>query len=551
MSNPQTEIHVCSGVRLDSRQQHSIWFATVYDQLNYFGGKVVKTFPAYSYCRKTWSIKVEDTLENARKWNYLYFTNSPSGKVWFYFINNVEYVNDNTVELFLELDVIQTFLFHWELQECFIERQHTEQDYVGLNEVDEGLSVGELTCIDVKQVTELNELCVLMVSTVDPLTNETVFSKTLNNIFAGAGVFATESADYAQLGQKLNEMSENGKIDSVVTMWMYPKNLVSLMDGTAWGNGKICKPVKSLSPINGRVSLNFSYPYSYKPKNKKLYQYPFMFIQASNNNGAGAIFRFERFRSVSKIPETNLPLPYQLIGAYSPEGVVKLVFNNYDNQDYENALPLMGFPTCAWNADSYKIWLAQNQAQRDVAYGASALTIATGAGVALATLAAIPTGGMSLGALAGVGGGLATAGNGLQQVMSLNAQTKDMSIQPPQARGNFSGSVNIVAEKQSFTFYVRQVTSEHAKIIDDFFTMYGYAQKRLGVPNIHARPKFTFIKTVGCMVGGQIGNGDRLAIQRIFDQGITFWTNGDKVGDYTQDNSVTNEGEVEPWHANE
>ena len=536
MSTPQTTIHICSGVRLDSRQQHSIYFANVYDQLDYFGGKVVKTFPAYSYCRKSWSIKVGDTLENARKWNYLYFTNTTTGKVWFYFINNVEYVNDNTVELFLELDVIQTYMFHWQLQNCYIERQHTPKDYVGMNQVDEGLDVGELTCIDEKHVTELQELCVLILSTFDPMrttaeATTTVLASWHNGIFSGMGVYATKMEQAEALGQKLKLLSDAGKIDGIVSMWMYPKSLVTLAGDYTWDDANVTKEVKSLSALSGSVSLNYSYPYSYKPKNKKLYQYPYMFIQGSNNNGGGAVFRFERFGSVTKTPESTLPLPFKVYGTYSPEGVAKLVFTNYDHQDYEHGMVLSGFPTCAWNADAYKIWLAQNQNQRDVAFTNAGLTIAAGAAATVGSLAM----GNATGALAGG----ASVVHGIQQIQMLNAQEKDMSIQPPQARGNFSGSLNIVAERQTFSFYVRQVTSEHAKIIDDFFTMYGYAQKTVGTPNIHARPAFTYVKTVGCMVGGEIGNNDRLAIERIFDNGITFWTKGDKVGDYTQDNSVS------------
>ena len=98
MSAPQSIISICSGVRLDNRYEHSIYFADATAQQEYFAGKVVQTFPAYSYLRKSWPLQVQATMEEARSWSYLYFRNG-SGKVYYYFINQIEYKNDNTVEL--------------------------------------------------------------------------------------------------------------------------------------------------------------------------------------------------------------------------------------------------------------------------------------------------------------------------------------------------------------------------------------------------------------------------------------------------------------------
>ena len=92
MSAPQSTIYVCSGVRLNSRYDHTIWFGSPADQQEYFAGKVVKTFPAYSYLRKTWPIQVQATLEQAQGWSYLYFRNG-SGKIYYYFINNFTIFN--------------------------------------------------------------------------------------------------------------------------------------------------------------------------------------------------------------------------------------------------------------------------------------------------------------------------------------------------------------------------------------------------------------------------------------------------------------------------
>ena len=83
---------------------------------------------------------------------------------------------------------------------------------------------------------------------------------------------------------------------------------------------------------------------------------------------------------------------------------------------------------------------------------------------------------------------------------------------------------------------------EYLAIIDDFFDMYGYAQACIGTPNIHARPHWTYNKTVGAMAVPKTDSGcsaaDLRRIQNIFDNGVTFWADGYEVGDYSLDNRV-------------
>ena len=83
-----------------------------------------------------------------------------------------------------------------------------------------------------------------------------------------------------------------------------------------------------------------------------------------------------------------------------------------------------------------------------------------------------------------------------------------------------------------------KVQPEIAKTIDDFFTEYGYATKRVKKPNINVRPHWTYTKTIGCNLKGNAPADDLKAIKDIFDNGITFWKNGDEIGNYSLDNSV-------------
>lgn len=531
MGSPQSTINVCSGVRLNSRYEHSIYFANLDAQRNYFAGKVVKTFSAYSFIRKSWDLNVAATMEEAASWTYLYFQNAKNWKVYYYFIDNIEYVNDNTVRLKLQLDVLQTYMFDYTLLPCFVERQHVTNDTRGANTLDEGLEVGELIDNEASDITSIETLCIMILASINPNYADTTepipaFAGMYNSVFSGLKLWAVDINDWAQWGTKIDELSEAGFLDGIISMWMYPKNLVKLGGENEWGDEVLCKVVESFTPnsVTASVSINAASIDGYTPRNNKLLTYPFNFLYCSNNNGGSAVFRYERFEGSDAT--------FQLYGALSPDAPVMIAPTNYNGVDlnFEHALSLGSFPSCAWDADVYKMWLAQNQNQH--AFNTATATIKAVGGALTAA------GGLVTGNIAVAGAGAAGMGSGLMGIQGQLAQKADMAIQPPQARGQFSSNINIAAGKQTFTFYKKSVSAENAKIIDDFFTMYGYKINRVQKPNIHARSSHTYIKTVGCHIDADLCNEDATQIEAIFDHGVTFWTNGDRIGQYSDVNST-------------
>lgn len=535
MSAPQSTIYICSGVRLNSRYEHSLYFATPADQQGYFAGKVVKTLSAYSYLRKSWPIKVEATMEQAKTWNYLYFRNSASGKLYYYFINSVEYVNDNTVELGLELDVLQTYLFDFDLLPCFVERQHVERDAIGDHTVDEGLELGEYVNNGVYNFN-LSDLCIMVMCTINPNSTTAAAAEVhalpyrYNGVFSGVKIWAVDGADWVEWGKQIDKLDELGVSDSIISMWMYPKSLVVLGGEDSWDSGEIAHVVErafglndggTVSPVTRPTDLNY-----YVPRNNKLLVYPYNFIYATNNQGNAAVYKYEYF-IVGSNPT------FKLTGSLGPDGGTRLVPVSYKfngEANYDEGLTLNNFPTCAWDSDTYKIWLAQNQNTQAFNTATAGLKVAAGAVSGIASLAT--------GNVLGAGAGLGTAVSGGLQIGQQLAQKKDMDIAPPQSKGSFSSGVNITNNKQTFTLYLRSVAYEHARIIDDYFTMYGYKLNRVQTPNINARQHFTYVKTIGCHIKGNMCNEDTVKIEGIFDKGITFWNNGDKVADYSQSNPV-------------
>ena len=198
--------------------------------------------------------------------------------------------------------------------------------------------------------------------------------------------------------------------------------------------------------------------------------------------------------------------------------------------NYDRGLVLSNFPTVAWSGDAWKAWWAQNKGSVTSSMIASAMTTMTAAGTSA------------------IAGNLTSAGttavmgqqNLFNQAQGIMGKKQDLENTPPQVHGQVQcDSLNAQMSKVQFTFEHQTVRAPFAKLIDDFFTMFGYAQNCLMVPNLHARPHWTYIKTVSCVLTGSIPADDSEFIVNLFNNGITWWMNGDEVGDYSLDNRPT------------
>lgn len=532
MSTPQSTINVCSGVLLNNDYIHTIWFDDHKSQYDYFAGKVVKTFSAYTYIRKSWSLKVDATMEQARTWSYLFFTNG-NGKTYYYFINNIEYINDNTVELYIELDVMQTYLHEYVLHRCFVDREHSATDNFGDNLLEENLETGEyINNISVN--LPLQDLCVLILSTLDIESaisdNETITSEgcMIDGIFSGLMLYAVDvstAGGVQGLGLTLKYLDEVGKSDAIVSMWMYPKNLIVLEDGKTWDDELGVMKVKGTTTYFTGSTFNQKLE-GYTPRNKKLLSYPYNFLYVTNNAGGSAIYRWEYSGDT-----TSHGINFKVYGALSPDGTIRFVPTTYKKEatNYDEGLLGTQYPTCAWNQDVYKLWLAQNQHQLEYNQATGIIQAVGGGATAV---------GMALtGNIPGAVAGLGVAVSGANQIGQQLAMKKDKAVQPPQSKGSFSSSINVNAQHQTFTVIKKSIDKTHAQILDNYFDMYGYKTSDVKIPNRNVRENWTYTKTIGCHVSGNICTEDLRKIQSIYDNGVTFWKNGDAIGSYTLSNN--------------
>lgn len=107
------------------------------------------------------------------------------------------------------------------------------------------------------------------------------------------------------------------------------------------------------------------------------------------------------------------------------------------------------------------------------------------------------------------------------------------------ARGGSANYDIATGFKEIYCLRMR-IRNQFIEKIDKFFTAFGYAVNTIKVPQRMNRAKWSYVKTKGCIVEGELPSSDKVKIEEIFDNGIRFWNvmNGAVVGDYS--NPATN-----------
>ena len=495
---PNTLIHVLQFVPLDNTYKNTIYFEDKAKQANYFAGKKKRTFSNYTYQRLDSYIRVEEKADVLYTCNYLMFQNTAYGNKWFYaFITKVEYVNDNASNIYFEIDVMQTWMFDKVMQKSFVVREHSVTDEIGENIVTEPVNIGDIQCDGSADTKFFNSYSAVIATAYDP--DETP-GGVYGGLFSGVKYIPALLDSTSQINNLLDFIktaTDANVVDSIISIFIMPTDFIPSGEAPVVQVAKVGKP----KDING-----------YTPRNNKLLTAPYCYLACDCGN-ATANYRYEWFRTDDDTCQ------FSMNSALTPNPEITLVPVDYNHTEmnYSEKLVMTGFPQVAFAIDSYRAYLAQ---------GASADFISLA------------------GASAGLGASIAT-GNTPGTVMSALGVASSVnnimvnSSRPPHARGSAGGTVDVATRTKNFIFRFMSVQKEYAQIIDDFFDMYGYATNRLKFPNTHSRPHWNYVQTQGCNITGSFPTDDIAKMKSIFDNGITFWKNGDEIGNYSLDNKPT------------
>lgn len=520
---PNSTIKLLKNVPLDSTYNHTLFWYTQAEQQAYFSSCAKYTLEQQSYQRYAkGTMRIALNADLLYDCNYLMFQNTAYGNKWFYaFIKEIEYVSNGACQVTYVIDVMQTWFFDFNLQQCFVEREHTQDDSIGANTVPEGLEQGPYYVAGSGELPSSDDPLwtskVFLVTSFDPnnLESNTISGKYVNGVYNGTYITEFRYAFLEELNTLLTNIVNANKSDGVLAIYMIPF-------GVNVNKESVATEAVATSKLYG--SFN-----GYTPKNNKLYAYPYNILHVYNDS-ATADFRYELFSGSNCTFQLNLAL--------APEPTMTLCPTAYagkSGQDLESRLTTSSFPVCAWSSDTYKAYIAANSHSLPVRMIGAAINAASSvinAGVGVGTMIATQ-GASGMGNIAGGIGGLINTG---LQVAALNAQLEDIKTKPPQMNGSQTGAIDYAIGAKYFHYKKLKIRGEYAKVIDDYFTMYGYATRRVKVPNLDVRERWCYTKTVGCVVKGNVPSDDLNYICRIFDNGITFWKNPSEVGNYSLSN---------------
>ena len=531
---PTTNIRLLKGVNLDNSYEHTIYFSSESAQTNYFISKTKHNLTNQTFQRTGKGVaRLQLPVGSVYDCNYMMFQNTSFSSKWFYaFVTSVEYINNEVTEITFEIDVMQTWLFNYELGQCYIERQHTTTDAIGGNIVPEPVALGEYVFNSYAELTYANppnssylRTLAVIIAIVD-VRGTASDGNVYDGVYGAAELWAFDVTDVTGINDKVTQYISSP--DSILSMYMVPAACV-LNTIPASGGVKLTRHTggASLKHTSDRLIITATLD-GYRPRNRKLYTYPYNYYHVDNANGQALTLRYEFFDNLQPVMllKSTITQPVQVV--LRPEGYKNV--GGYSELGGDTALntesiELNGYPLCSWNVDTYKAWVAQNS----IPIALNAMSSMGQMGIA-ATYSTNPAG--------------MIAGGVLGTVSNMLSQTYTASIAADVVKGTQNnGGVNCAAGLQTFFGGRASITGDMARRIDDFFDYFGYQINELAVPNLNSRPYWTYVKTATCVVtedipGGGVPNDDMKRITEIFNKGITWWNNGDNVGNYSLDNRV-------------
>lgn len=529
---PDGLVQFFGDIGLSPNYDNTLYFATTASKDSYFDSLLkIATATAITYSRENRGfIRVEKPMSIMYNVGYMRFKNTGFENKWFYaFVKSVNYINNVTTEVEFDLDVMMTWMGSFLLKKCFIERQHTASDTIGEHIVDEGIPCGDLKNDFVTSSGYIgsNGFWYCFASTFDPNDN---FSDVQGALYGGvySGVTYSYTNDPDVLNNWISGAIQAGKSDGIVGIAIVPYSFITEADDP---------PVER--------TQTFAKPYSnvngYTPKNNKLFIYPYKSIEVTNLEGNFAEFRYEFF--------TGNNAQFRFIGSTGLNTEIVCCPENYkgSTDNITEKISMSDFPMCTYVVDAFQAYWAQNKSSISASVvssmGSVVASLISGAGgisVEAGTSPIANTASAVGGAFGNAGSQAVSAGSGILQTL---AGLKDYMRKPPHAGGSQGTSAlfgrTTGRQKKDFWFVGKTITAEYARIIDDYFSMFGYKLNIVDTPNMNVRPHWTYVKTMGCIVEGSLPADDAAKIENIFDNGIRFWKNYAEIGNYSLNNAPT------------
>lgn len=510
-----------------------ILFSNATDQSNYFKSRRIKEeLTDFSYIRKENSISVPFHIDELWNCNYIMYQNENYSNKWFYaFVTKHEYINNNVTKLYFETDVFQTWFLSCTLNQSFVVREHVADDTIGLHTVDENLNIGEVICEQTTEDLSLSEyFYVGVMSSWNPEGNGEQFSgiTVYNKQIFGKQLYLFPmdsnniTTDILNLFGFIFKSNSDSHVADIENMFIIPSALIK----ESYLTEHSCTV-----PLSGDRTLTATYytlAYTLEPetfsqnitklhnfsgitvKNGKCFVYPYNYILISNNAGNQNIYKYEDFSNTNNATfEVQLALQIGISGRIVPK-----YYKGMENCDDE-ALPLAKYPTCSWSSDSYINWLTQQSVNLSI----------KGSQLIRNTLGSFGT-------------NFDEMFNNASDIAGFIGEFYSASLMPNVESGQNTGDINFANNRITFSIRQMRAKNEYLKIIDDYFTQFGYKINEIKIPNIHSRRYWNYVETKNCNITGNIPTTDLNDIKKIFNDGVTIWHDTNNLYNYSLNNTI-------------
>lgn len=527
---PQTEIRLLK-TPIEKEGNHTLTFNNINSQTSYFLSKTIKTYTEFTYQRETAELVVPDSYDTINTCNYLMYKNNGFTNKYFYaYITKMEYINENATRITFEIDSLQTWYFNINYHSCFVEREHVSNDTVGLHTVPENVELGEYIDQSVTQEEQdsfnghmLNNSRPLVVVSVTQTGISSIDEGTgreYNGIYSGLINICFPNPSFAEIFMLYldSKFSESPVVSVFMAPWRLCTDDLSPSAWETYSEGDYAFMYQVVPYSTGLTNLTTAtlsktnyLDNNYTPKNNKLLTYPYKYFLIDNNVGGCFDYKYEYFSDNS--------CNFNISGALSVGCSIKARPINYNKKSGVNNLfsvDASKMPTCAWVNDSYTNYLTANAVNLGLSLGTDVVKL--GASAVMENPAGMANSALSIAGTIG--------------------QVYERSKRPLQAHGGVNQGDFTFSQRISFNVYRKSIKEEYAKIIDDYFSMYGYKVNSVKVPNITGRSNWNYVKTIGCNFTGNIPQEDIEKIRNLFNNGITFWHNEENFLNYSANNDI-------------
>lgn len=580
---PNTDIYLLKGYPCNRDYAHTLWFENDDSQRIYFmslvkpSDRYVYRLSNYTYQRVSEGVvRVAIPADYVRDINYMMFKNTAYGNKWFYaFVNDVRYINDNASEVSYEIDPIQTYLFDIKINDCFVERMHSQSDGLYENLVAEDMPATnfmlnkiEMSNENPNDLTEADFEKYAFVfampydlskhdwsrNPVEPPSWDDMKAdgQIYNNVPTGTFYNILPSNYTYEFNKIILWINVSEAIaNSVLSIFVIPLELFEyepMADGSIWLRIKNSTTKKCVFKRPTKLG-------KYTPKNKK------MLISPYNNAVIGWLNSNCREIEFEKWCGTSSDLICSFITAIYPGMTATLYPDDYAGvaSSLENSVDSVNYPIGAFKNDLYNQWLnrvvvsgifdiassfiggkagtAINAVNKAVKASKTFMNISTTKPIKNTTIDAAEKRASKYwdsdvdSAITG------TVSSALE--LGKNVLLAKRSF-PQTVKGNSTQDIYIAHNLIKPVLYQSYLIEDEAKRVDDYFTMYGYAQMKIMTPSIHNRDRFTYVQTYKSNITSRMFKGVPAVylsfISSKFDSGITFWSDVSTIYNYELDN---------------